>query len=87
LRTQLQRLKNNTGEIDPRLLIEWPKLGLPIWEAFRKMGRPPSMEGVAEITLNEILAYQQLYRVQFSPWELDMLDTFDAIALEVLNKR
>jgi hypothetical protein len=45
------------------------------------------MEGVAEITLNEILAYQQLYRVQFSPWELDMLDTFDAIALEVLNKR
>lgn len=69
------------------LKIEWPKLGRPIWEAFRKMGRPPSMDGLAEIAMHEILAYQQLYRVQFSPWELDMIDTFDAVALEILNKK
>jgi hypothetical protein len=86
LRTHLQRLAKNTGKVDPRLNIAWPALGLPIWDAFRRLGRPPSMGGVEAITNQEIQAYQNVYGVRFTAWELDVIDMFDNIALEILNK-
>lgn len=67
--------------------MEWPKLGQPIWEAFTRMGRPPSMNGMEKISAQEIVAYQSLYGVRFTRWELDTLAMFDAIALEISNKK
>lgn len=51
------------------------------------MGRPPSMNGIEKISAQEIVAYQSLYGVRFTRWELDTLAVFDAIALEVSNKK
>lgn len=83
----MQRLAANTGKVDPRLNIEWPQLGRPIWDAFRRLGRPPSMNGMEPIGMQEIAAYQDVYRIRFSGWELDVIGMFDAIALEISNKQ
>lgn len=40
------------------------------------------MEGIGPITLAGIQAYQALYRVRFTDWELEILQMFDRIALE-----
>jgi nitric oxide synthase oxygenase domain/subunit len=87
LRTHLQRLAKNTGEVDPLLKIEWPKVGRPIWNAFRRLGRAPSMSGLGDITAQEILAHQQLYGVRFSAWELDVIHMFDALVQEHASKQ
>lgn len=44
------------------------------------------MGGVEAITNQEIQAYQNVYGVRFTAWELDVIDMFDNIALEILNK-
>jgi hypothetical protein len=87
LRTHLQRLAKNTGKADPRLFIEWPALGRPIWEAFTRLGRPPSMNGMERITNQEIAAYQSVRKVRFTDWELDTLAMFDSIAIEISSKK
>jgi len=61
-------------------------LGRPIWEAFKRLGRPSSM-GVEKISTQEIIAYQTLYNVRFTRWELEALAMFDAIAIELSNKK
>jgi len=76
----------NTGEVDPRLEIRWPRLGLPLWDAYKRLDRQSVMDGIGPITLAGIHAYQSLYRVRFSEWELDVLQMFDRIALEALHK-
>jgi len=86
LRAHLQRVAKNTGEVDPRLSIQWPKLGLPLWEAFKRLDRQPVMEGIGPITMVGIQAYQSLYRVRFTEWELEVLQMFDRIALESASK-
>lgn len=86
LRVHLQRLAKNTGKRDPRLSHEWPPEGRAIWSVFRRLARPYSEGKALPITCQEIDAYQRLYRVQLTPWELDMLAAFDAVALEFLNK-
>jgi hypothetical protein len=87
LRTHLQRLARNAGEVDPRLNIVWPRSGRPIWEAFRRIGRSMTINGPGPITAQDILAYQTLYRVEFSAWELEVIESFDAIALEAMYKK
>lgn len=82
MRTHLQRLAANTGEVDPLLSVEWPKLGKPIWDAFCRMGRPAGVAGPGEITSQEILAFQQLWGVKFNWWELEVIHMFDGIAME-----
>jgi hypothetical protein len=82
----LHRLAANTGKRDARLLIVWPRIGLPVWEAFTRLVRAPSMNGVERISTQEIAAYQDVYGVRFTRWELDMLAMFDAIAIEISNK-
>lgn len=80
-------MAKNTGEVDPLLKIEWPSLGRPLWRAFRAMGRAPSVSGLAEITNQEILAYQQIENVRFTSWELDVIRMFDAIAIDASHKQ
>jgi hypothetical protein len=83
----LQRVAQNTREVDPRLQMEWPKIGLPLWEVFKRLGRPSSMGGIERIPSQEIVAYQQLRNVRFTSWELDTLAMFDSIAIEIANKK
>lgn len=45
------------------------------------------MNGVESITNQEILAYQTVRRVRFTEWELDVIEMFDAIAVDILNKK
>jgi hypothetical protein len=87
LRTHLQRAAKNTGEQDPRLNIEWPRAGRPIWDAFRRIGRSMTTNGPGPITPLDILAYQTLYGLTFTPWELEVIDAFDAIALEAMHEK
>ena len=83
----MQRAARNTGEADPLLDIEWPRAGRPIWDAFRRMGRSMTFNGPGPITPQDILAYQQLHGVRFTSWELEVIDAFDAIALEAMHKK
>ena len=62
-------------------------MGRPLWDAFRAMGRPPSMNGPTEITNQEILAYQQIENVRFTSWELGIIRMFDAIAIEAAQRQ
>ena len=78
-------MAKNTGEVDPRLNIEWPKLGLPLWEAFKRLDRQPVMEGIGPITLAGIQAYQSLYRVRFSEWEIETMQMFDRVMFETVR--
>lgn len=86
MRTHLQRAAKNTGEVDPLLKIEWPRAGLPLWNAFRRMGRSSTFNGPGPIKPENILAYQQLYGVKFTDWELGVIEAFDDIMLEGMQK-
>ncbi|WP_157201817.1 hypothetical protein [Massilia sp. Root335] len=86
LRAHLQRVAQSTGDVDPRLHVAWPRLGRPVWDAFRRMGRSMTVNGPGPVTPQDILAYQALHRVEFSAWELDVIEVFDAIALEAMHK-
>lgn len=87
LRTHLQRAARNTGETDPRLNIEWPRVGRALWDVFRRIGRSMTPGGPGPIQPENILAYQQLYRVAFTDWELSVIEAFDAVALEASHKQ
>jgi len=67
--------------------VEWPRLGRPLWDAFRRIGRSMTMNGPGPIMPENILAFQQLHGVKFTPWELDVIDAFDAIAMEAMQKK
>jgi hypothetical protein len=83
----LKRVAKNTGEVDPRLLLGWPKHGRPLWEAFTRLSRPSSMGGMERISSQELIAYQQLWGVRFTRWELETLAMFDSIAIEQSNRK
>lgn len=51
------------------------------------MGRTSTLNGPGPIQPENILAYQQLYRVQFTDWELEIIEAFDAIALDAMHKQ
>lgn len=87
LRTHLQRAAKNTGTSDPRLNIEWPREGRPIWEAFRRIGRSQTFGGPGPILPENILAYQQLNGVKFTAWELSVIEEFDAIAIDAMHEQ
>lgn len=46
-----------------------------------------TMNGPGPITPQDILAYQTLYGVTFTAWELEVIDAFDAIAIEAMHKK
>jgi len=62
-------------------------MGRPIWDAFRRIGRSMTVNGPGPITPQDILAYQTLYGVTFTAWELEVIDAFDAVALEAMHKK
>jgi hypothetical protein len=86
LRTHLQRRAKNTGDVDPRLQMRWPRWGEPLWRAFTSMGRQYGMAGPLPLSQCEIQAWQSNNSVRLTPWELDMVREFDVIALEAAAK-
>jgi len=44
------------------------------------------MGGMLPISMQEIAAYQSVRGIRLTEWELDMIEIFDSIALEVMNK-
>lgn len=77
----------NTGKADPRLAVNWPALGRPIWEAFLQLGRPASMDGIQRISCQEIDAYQRVNGITFTAWERSTIAMFDSIAIEIANEK
>lgn len=51
------------------------------------MGRSMSFNGPGPITPQDILAYQELHGVRFSSWELEVLEQFDAVALDAMHSQ
>lgn len=66
--------------------VEWPRWGKPLWHAFCRLTRSPSMAGINPISLQEIVAYQQLMCIQFNDFELSILFMFDQIAIEIWSE-
>ena len=87
LRTHLERLQASTGKVDAQLHIDWPASGRAIWQVFNLLShtRQAGM-GVSGIAFTEIEAWQRLYHVNLTPWELEMIQQFDALALESVAK-
>ena len=87
LRTHLQRAAG-TGRIDDRLFNECPKQCLPLWTAFTQIGRSrPSGFGASAISLQEIEAWQRLYGVRLTAWELDTIIELDAVFVQRASKK
>lgn len=90
LRTHLQRLRANTGRVDPLLAAAaqpLPSAIAPLWEAFVALSatRGAAFEGVAPITCLEIEAWCRLHAVRLSPWEVETLLAVDRAARGALD--
>ena len=72
---------------DPALIVDWPAIGRPLWDAFKRIGRSVSANGPGPILPENILAFQQLHRMRFSTWELEVIDAFDEVALEAISQQ
>ncbi|MFZ6755756.1 phage tail assembly chaperone [Undibacterium sp. Ji50W] len=87
-RDHLIALANITGITPPELLTPPLPPGCDIlWRTFCVLhnSRGGGM-GPAAISPANIVAWQQLYKVQLSPWELDTIERLDNIALAFLNE-
>ena len=82
----MRRLAVNTGRPDPRLSKRCPAAGQALWDAFNAMGSPASGGAFVYLTQQEIAAYCSNYGTRFTPWELDMIRTFDRIAASIAEK-
>ena len=90
LRTHLQRLRNNTGRIDPLLVAvnrPLPAGVAHLWDAFVALSatRAPAFEGLAAITCTEIEAWQRLHGLRLTPWEVETLLAVDRAARGALD--
>jgi hypothetical protein len=87
LRTHLQRAAE-TGRIDERLFNECPRDGLSLWTAYVQIARSrPAGFGASGISLQEIEAWQRLYDVRLTAWELDTIIELDAAFLRRASKK
>lgn len=68
------------------MLVQWPPVGRPIWAVFNSLGRPSGMDGPGAISQQEIQAWQANHGIRLTPWELEMIEVFDRIALEISHK-
>lgn len=69
---------------EPALPIELEYL----WKLFWKLNcKRQNGMGVNSLDSSEILAWQARRRVQFDPWEHDVIDRLDALFVQHQNKR
>lgn len=87
LRTHLQRAAE-TGRIDDRLFNECPRECLPVWTAYVQIARSRAAGfGATGISLQEIEAWQRLYGVRLTAWELDTIIELDAVFMKRASKK
>jgi hypothetical protein len=87
LREHLRRHAKNTGKVDERLQIQWPREGKAIWMVFNEMGRQyTGFGGALPVSMTEIDAWQRVHRIRLTPWELEMIHVFDALRQETERK-
>lgn len=87
LRTHLQRLAQNTGRVDERLLIEVPRSVEQLWEVFMSWAlQRRSGMSLHSLTFTDIDAWCRLYGVCLTPWELDTLLELDAVTVRVAGE-
>jgi hypothetical protein len=67
--------------------MRWPPVGHELWKAFAAMGRQSGMGGPLPLTQAEVQAWQFNHGVRFTPWELEMIKAFDAVALDHARKK
>lgn len=69
-----------TGRVDERLFNVCPKGAESVWSAFGQIGRSrPSGFGVSPVSLVEIEAWQRLFGVTLTPWEIETIIEVDAV--------
>lgn len=85
LRDHLQAEARATGQPDARLLARPPAEGAALWDAFAELGaaRPAGLSAGA-IPHSEIEAWQRLYGVRLSGWEVDTIKAMDRAALQAM---
>ena len=81
----MQRLHNNTGELDPRLGVACPPEGVYLWNIFNSLGRTGS-QGASHISQQELLAWQTNYRTRLTAWEIDTLKAIDDVAAKAVTR-
>lgn len=54
---------------------------------FNSLGRAPGMGGLSAISQQEIQAWQFNHGIKLTPWELEMIEVFDRIALDISSKQ
>ena len=86
LRAHLQAEARATGQPDDRLLMQVPREGAALWDAFTDLAaaRPMGMAAGA-IPHSEIEAWQRLYATRLTGWEVDTLKAMDRAALAAMT--
>lgn len=72
LRQHLLAEARQTGKPDPDLLATPPPGTELLWGAYVALSETRA-SGQGAIAPSELIAHQQLYRVRFSPWEVETL--------------
>lgn len=85
LRDHLQAAAIATGQVDALLTEQVPHAGAAIWDAFVELAgaRPAGIGSAGAVPPSEVLAWQKLYGLHFSPWELSTLGAMDRASLAV----
>ena len=86
LRAHLLAEARATGQPDARLLSRVPVGGETLWQTFAELAaaRPAGLAAGA-IPHSEIDAWQRLYGVRLSAWEVDTLKAMDSAALGAMS--
>jgi hypothetical protein len=87
-RDHLLAVERVTGETpDDLKLLPIPAGMDGLWSTFLQLHprRAPGMNGPAALTPSDLLAWQQLYGVEFTPFEVETLFALDDAAVNVLT--
>lgn len=79
-----------TGTTPPELeLPPIPAGAEMLWRTFQELSgaRMPGGFGAANLTLQDIAAWQSLMRVRLTPWEVETILAIDRAALAALNEK
>ena len=88
-RDHLEAHARATGEDPPELQVPpVPPGAEALWQAFNELSgaRVPGGMGIGPITLSEIAAWQDVFRVRLTPWEVETILAIDRAALTAVNE-
>lgn len=89
MRDHLVAHARQTGEEPEELKVPPVPAGTErLWAAFNELRgtQSPAAGGAAPISMTEIAAWQGVFGVQLTPWEVETVLALDRAALAVLNE-